>query len=443
MAVLRFPEGFLWGSATASYQIEGSPLADGAGASIWHTFSHTPGVIAGDDNGDVACDHYNRWREDIALMRELGMKAYRFSIAWPRVLPAGRGGVNAPGLAFYDRLVDGLLEAGIEPMATLYHWDLPQALQDEGGWSNPDIASHFADYAGITMRKLGDRVNKWITFNEPWVFHWVGSVLGIHAPGQNDIPAALTGGHHTLRAHGLAVERFRSIVPDGQIGITLSVQAHLPATDSAADAEAAARARAFHNEWFVDPIVLGDYPAAMREQFGALLPEISDEDRRVFRQPIDFLGLNYYTRNVHRADENGFLRAATETPVGFYTSMGSEIYPAGLYHVLREFHSRYGLPLYITENGAGFYGETPADDGQVKDAERLLYLQGHLEMCHRAISEGVDLRGYLVWSLLDNFEWGFGYAMRFGIVRCDFQTLARTPKLSAHWLRRVIGENGI
>src|SRR5690242_10281456 len=207
MPVLRFPEGFLWGSATASYQIEGSPLADGAGASIWHTFSHTPGVIAGDDNGDVACDHYHRWQGDIALMRELGMQAYRFSIAWPRVLPAGRGAVNAPGLAWYDRLVDGLLEAGIEPMVTLYHWDLPQALQDEGGWSNPDIASHFADYAEVTMRKLGDRVNKWITFNEPWVFHWVGSVLGIHAPGQHDISAALTGGHHTLRAHGLAVQR--------------------------------------------------------------------------------------------------------------------------------------------------------------------------------------------------------------------------------------------
>jgi beta-glucosidase len=328
-------------------------------------------------------------------------------------------------------------------MVTLYHWDLPQALQNEGGWSNPETASHFADYAEATMRRLGDRVNKWITFNEPWVFHWVGSVLGIHAPGQHDISAALTGGHHTLRAHGLAVQRFRDIVPNGQIGITLSVQAHLPASDDPADVEAAARARAFNNEWFVDPIVFGDYPAALREQFGALLPEITEADRKVFQQPIDFLGLNYYTRNVQRADENGFFGAATVRPVGFYTSMDSEIYPAGLYHVLREFDSRYGLPLYITENGAGFYGETPAADGQVKDSERLLYLQGHLEMCHRAISEGVDLRGYLVWSLLDNFEWGFGYAMRFGIVRCDFETLERTPKLSALWLRRVIGENGI
>jgi len=443
LPVLRFPDGFLWGSATASYQIEGSPLADGAGASIWHTFSHTPGVIAGDDHGDVACDHYHRWSEDIALMRELGLRAYRFSVAWPRVLPTGRGAHNPAGLAFYDRLVDGLLEAGIEPMVTLYHWDLPQALQDEGGWSAPDIARHYADYAELVMRTLGDRAKKWITFNEPWVFHWVGSVLGIHAPGQHDIAAALTGGHHTLRAHGMAVERFRSVVPDGQIGITLSVQAHVPAGDAPRDAEAAARARAFHNEWFVDPIVFGEYPPAMREQFGALLPEIDESDRGLFQTPIDFLGVNYYTRNVQRHDDGGFLRAATVEPVGIYTAMGSEIYPAGLYLVLREFHDRYRLPLYVTENGAGFEGEVPAADGRVRDAERLLYLQGHLEMCHRAIADGVDLRGYLVWSLMDNFEWGFGYAMRFGIVRCDFDTGTRTPKLSALWYRRVIEENGI
>lgn len=443
MAVLRFPDGFLWGSATASYQIEGSPLADGAGASIWHTFSHTPGTIAGDDHGDVACDHYRRWRADVALMRDLGLPAYRFSIAWPRVFPSGKGAVNAAGLAFYDRLVDGLLEAGIEPMVTLYHWDLPQALQDEGGWGSPTIAAHFADYAATVFGKLGDRVQRWITFNEPWVFHWVGSVLGIHAPGNHDVAAALVGGHHTLRAHGLAVERFRALVPGGQIGITLSVQAHLPASDDARDVEAAARARAFHNEWFVDPIVFGDYPAALREQFGELLPAVGEADRALFQQPVDFLGLNYYTRNVQRHDPLGFLGAATERPLGVYTSMDWEIYPAGLYHVLREFHERYRLPLYVTENGAGFEDETPGPDGRVNDVERLLYLQGHLEMCHRAISEGVDLRGYLVWSLMDNFEWGFGYAKRFGIVRCDFETLERAPKLSALWYRRVIEENGI
>ncbi|MFN2425533.1 MAG: GH1 family beta-glucosidase [Candidatus Binatia bacterium] len=443
MPVFRFPKGFLWGSATASYQIEGSPLADGAGPSIWHTFSHTPGVIAGGDHGDVACDHYRLWREDVALMRELGLGAYRFSIAWPRVFPTGRGAVNAAGLAFYDRLVDELCAAGIEPMVTLYHWDLPQGLQDDGGWKSPDISSHFADYAETAFRKLGDRAKRWITFNEPWVFHWVGSVLGIHAPGHHDIAAALLGGHHTLRAHGMAVQRFRDVVPDGEIGITLSVQAHVPASDDPRDDESAARARAFHNEWFVDPIVFGEYPAALREEFGTLLPEIDEDDRALFQEPIDFLGINYYTRNVHRHDEHGFLRTATERPVGIYTSMDSEIYPAGLYAVLREFHDRYSLPLFVTENGAGFEGESPGTDGRVRDPERLLYIQGHLEMCHRAIADGVDLRGYLVWSLLDNFEWGFGYAIRFGIVRCDFDTGVRTPKLSALWYRRVIEENGI
>jgi len=443
LPVFRFPERFLWGAATASYQIEGSPLADGAGASIWHTFSHEPGVIAGGDHGDVACDHYRRWRDDIALMRELGLRAYRFSIAWPRVFPTGRSAVNPAGLAFYDRLVDGLLEAGIQPMVTLYHWDLPQALEDEGGWSSPSIADHYADYAETMMRTLGDRAKKWITFNEPWVFHWVGTVLGIHAPGRHDMAAALLGGHHTLRAHGMAVERFRALVPDGEIGITLSVQAHVPASDDPRDKEAAARAQAFHNEWFVDPIVFGEYPPAMREQFGELMPDIDDADRALFQQPIDFLGINYYTRNLYRHDEHGFLGAATDRPIGVFTAMDWEIYPAGLYMVLREFFDRYRLPLYVTENGAGYEDENPDPDGQVPDRERLRYIQSHLEMCHRAIADGIDLRGYMVWSLLDNFEWGFGYAKRFGIVRCDFDSGVRTPKLSARWYRRVIEENGI
>jgi beta-glucosidase len=441
--VLRFPDGFVWGSATASYQIEGSPLADGAGASIWHTFSHTPGVIAGDDNGDVACDHYRRWKEDVALMRDLGLKAYRFSVAWPRVLPDGDGAVNEAGLAFYDRLTDELLAAGIEPMVTLYHWDLPQALEDRGGWANPQIGGIYASYAETMFSRLGDRVKKWITFNEPWVFHWVGSVLGIHAPGKNDMASAILGGHHTLRAHGLAVRRFRDLVPGGEIGITVSVQAHRPATDDPEDVAAAARARAFQNEWFVDPIVLGDYPAALREQFSTMLPEIGSEDRALFGERIDFVGVNYYTRNVHRHDENGFFRAAVERPAGVYTAMDWEIYPAGLLEVLREFHARYGLPIYVTENGAGFEDERIAADGVVHDGERLRYVQSHLEMCHRAIAEGVDLRGYLVWSLMDNFEWGFGYAKRFGIVRCDFATQARTAKQSALWFRDVIAANGV
>jgi beta-glucosidase len=441
--VLRFPDRFLWGAATASYQIEGSPLADGAGASIWHTFSHTPGVISGDDNGDVACDHYRRWREDVALMRELGLKAYRFSVSWPRIFPQGRGALNQPGLDFYDRLVDALLDASIAPMLTLYHWDLPQALQDEGGWSNPSIAGWYADYAQALFSALGDRVGKWITFNEPWVFHWVGSVLGIHAPGNQDMAAALAGGHHTLRGHGMAVERFRSLVPKGEIGITVSVQAHVAASKDPRDEEAAARARAFHNYWFVDPVVLGDYPAAMRDQFGDLLPAFRQEDRTLIGQPIDFVGVNYYTRHLDRYEAHGFFDAATDHPIGVYTAMEWEIYPAGLLAVLREFHARYGVALYVTENGAGYDDEVPGPDGRVEDRERLRYIQSHLEMCHRAISEGVDLRGYMVWSLMDNFEWGFGYAKRFGITRCDYETLRRTPKLSAHWYRSVIRENGI
>jgi beta-glucosidase len=443
LPVLRFPERFLWGAATASYQIEGSPLADGAGASIWHTFAHQEGVIANGDHGDVACDHYRRWREDIALMRDLGLRAYRFSVAWPRIFPSGRGSLNPAGLDFYDRLVDGLVEAGIEPMITLYHWDLPQVLEDDGGWASPSIASAYADYAETLFRRLGDRAKRWITFNEPWVFHWVGSVLGIHAPGRNDMAHALAGGHQTLRAHGMAVQRFRGLVPDGEIGLTLSVQAHVPQTDDPRDVEAAARSRAFHNEWFVDPIVHGDYPAALRETFGALLPEIDDADRELIQSPIDFLGINYYTRNLERFDAQGFLGAAVVRPVGVFTAMDWEIYPPGLYRVLREFHERYRLPLYVTENGAGYEDEAPGPDGHVNDRERLLYLQGHLEACHRALADGVDLRGYMVWSLLDNFEWGFGYAKRFGIVHCDFATGERRPKLSAHWYRRVIAENGL
>lgn len=443
MPVLRFPNDFLWGAATASYQIEGSPLADGAGASIWHTFSHTPGVITGGDHGDVACDHYRRWPEDIAIMRDIGLRAYRFSIAWPRVFPSGYGAVNAPGLSFYDRLVDGLLEAGIEPMVTLYHWDLPQALEDQGGWATPTIAEHYAEYAETLFRTLGDRAKRWITFNEPWVFHWVGSALGIHAPGRQDMASALLGGHHTLRAHGEAVRRFRDLVPDGEIGITLSVQAAVPATDDPQDIQATARARAFHNEWFVDPLFFGEYPPAMREQFGDLLPEISEEDRETFRTPIDFIGLNYYTRQIYHHDDSGFFRASTKRAVGVYTSMDWEIYPAGLYQVLREFHDRYRIPLYVTENGAGFEDEHPGPQGEILDPERLRYIQSHLEMCHRAIDEGVDLRGYMVWSLLDNFEWGFGYAKRFGIVHCDFENGQRTPKSSAAWYGRVIAENGI
>ena len=450
MAVLKFPKEFLWGCATASYQIEGSPLADGAGPSIWHTFSHTPNMIQNGDTGDTACDHYERWRDDIALMKEVGLKAYRFSISWPRIVPKGKGKANQAGLDFYSRLVDGLLEAGITPMPTLYHWDLPQAMEDLGGWPNPATAGWYAAYAEHVFKALGDRVKMWLTFNEPWVFTYLGYGLGIHAPGRQDIGHALLAGHSVLRAHGMAVQRFREIVPDGQIGITLSTSGVQPATDSPEDREAADRKWAFHNGWFIDPILGGAYPTAMYDQFGEAMPKMSMDDAATIKQPIDFIGLNYYTRQTIKYDEGGFFEAREVPPIGAHTAMGWEVYPAGLYHLLKQFHYRYGLPLYVTENGAGFdeadetaHNEVPDAEGNVNDLDRLRYLQSHIEMAHRAISEGVDLRGYMAWSFLDNFEWGFGYSKRFGIVRCDFQTQERTLKRSGHWYKRVIEENGI
>ncbi|MFQ5478637.1 MAG: GH1 family beta-glucosidase [Candidatus Binatia bacterium] len=443
MSVLAFPDGFLWGAATSAYQIEGSPLADGAGASIWHQFAHRAGNISNGENADLACDHYRRYREDVVLMKELGLKAYRFSISWPRVLPAGSGAINQKGMDFYRKLCDSLLDVDIVPVVTLYHWDLPQALEDQGGWPSSETAACYADYAEQTFRALGDRVSLWISFNEPWVFTYLGYALGIHAPGRADTGAALQAGHTVLRAHAMASQRLATVCPRSDLGITLSVQAVLPLSRNSADLAAAERYGAFVNEWFIEPLTRGDYPQAMREQFGGLLPEITGTDRELLRNPPDFIGLNYYTRCVVEDDPTGFFRSRVMRPTGHRTAMDWETYPAGLYHVLREFSRRYSLPLYVTENGAGLENEQPDERGFVTDDLRLRYLQSHFEMAHRAISEGVDLRGYMVWSLLDNFEWSFGYSKRFGIVRCDYTTLERIPKKSARWYRRVIEENGV
>jgi len=442
MPVLRFPDGFLWGSATASYQVEGSPLADGAGASIWHTFAHTPGKIEDGETADVSCDQYNRYREDIELMRGLGLGAYRFSIAWPRVLPEGTGAVNERGLDYYDRLVDALLAAGIEPFPTLYHWDLPEALERRGGWPSPDAPEWFADYTASVLSRLGDRVSRWITFNEPWVFAWLGYGVGFHAPGRADTGAALAAGHNVLLAHGECVGRFREIVPRGEIGITLSVLSCMPASHDPADQAASDRAAAFNNYWFSDPICSGSYPDALYEEFGEAMPAITEEERAIITRPIDFIGLNYYTRNVVECDKDGFLEGRALPREGQTSEMGFEVYPAGLYQVLHEFQNRYRLPLYVTENGAAFDDHTDSD-GRVADHDRLRFLQSHFEMAHRAIAEGVDLRGYMVWSLIDNFEWTFGYSKRFGVIACDFETGTRTVKSSGEWLRRVIADNGI
>ncbi|HEY8426711.1 MAG TPA: GH1 family beta-glucosidase [Limnochordales bacterium] len=441
----RFPEGFLWGCATASYQIEGSPLADGASPSIWHRFSHTPGNVHGGDTGDVACDHYRRWRDDVALMRELGLKAYRFSIAWPRVLPDGTGRVNEAGVAFYDRLVDALLEAGIVPFVTLYHWDLPGALQDRGGWANRDVVGWFAEYAGVMFERLGDRVRHWITLNEPWCVAHLGYVAGVHAPGMRDLWAGLRAAHHLLLAHGEAVAAFRaSKAAGGKIGITLNLGPQHAATESEADRAAADRSDAYHNRLFLDPLFKGRYPDVLVRHFGGAWPEVTDEDLAIIRRPIDFLGVNYYSRGVVAdAPGEGLLGIRGVDTGGPRTAMGWEIYPEGLYELLVRLHREYGgLPLYITENGAAFDDRLDAS-GEVDDGERLDYLRRHFLQARRAIDDGVRLEGYFVWSLMDNFEWALGYSKRFGIVYVDYPTQRRIVKRSGRWYRQVIEANGV
>jgi beta-glucosidase len=439
-----FPDGFLWGAATSAYQIEGSPLADGAGLSNWHVFTHEPGRTADGQTGDVACDHYRRWRGDIALMRELRLQAYRFSLSWSRVLPAGTGKVNGPGLDFYDRLVDGLLTAGIKPVPTLFHWDLPQALDERGGWANRDCAEWFADYARVVFARLGDRVDHWTTLNEPWVVVDAGFVHGTHAPGRRDLAAAPLAAHNLLRGHGLAVRCLRAEAP-GRIGIVVNLEPKDPATDSPADLEATRRADAYMNRWYLDALRLGRYPEEMKDIFGADWPEFPAGDFAVIGEPIDFLGLNYYTRSVNRADP-------TATPVGaapvrqpgvVYTELGWEVRPDSLREVLGWIKARYGdLPIYITENGAAFTDPRVDALGRVADGPRIEYFRSHLQAVRAAIADGVDVRGYFAWSLLDNFEWACGYDKTFGLVQVDFATQARTIKDSGRFYREVIVSHG-
>lgn len=442
--MLRFPEGFVWGCATSSYQIEGSPLADGAGPSIWHRFAHTPGNVERGDTGDVACDHYRRYASDVALMQELGLKAYRFSVAWPRVFPEGRGAVNEPGLSFYERLVDRLLDAGIVPFVTLYHWDLPAALQDLGGWANRDVAGWFSDYAHLLFQRLGDRVHHWITLNEPWVVAHVGHVAGQHAPGMRDLWTGLRAMHHLLLAHGRAVQAFRASARPGTIGITLSLSPQEPASGAARDLEAAERANAYCNGAFLDAIFRGRYPDVLCSWFRDAWPVFPDTDLAEIATPIDFVGVNYYTRTVvEHAPGQGILHARGLRRPGRHTSMGWEVYPEGLYHILTWIRDSYGNPdVYITENGAAFE-DVPGEDGAVDDEQRVDFLRDHLVQAHRAIQVGVRLKGYFLWSLLDNFEWAHGYSKRFGIVYVDFPSQRRTPKKSALWYRDTIFQNAV
>ena len=441
---LGLPPGFRFGTSTASYQVEGAVAEDGRGESIWDRFTALPGRVANGDTGRVACDAYHRYPEDVRLMRELGLDAYRFSIAWPRILPEGRGTVNVAGLDYYDRLVDELLANDIEPYPTLYHWDLPQALEDRGGWPVRDTAEAFAEYVEVVVARLGDRVSRWITQNEPWVIAWLGYGRGEHAPGRRSDRDALAAAHHVLLSHGRALEVIRRDRPHAQVGITIDVIPIHPLTAAEEDLIATCEEDGFRNRWILDPVLRGSYPEDMVRRFAHILPTIEDGDLEAISAPIDFLGVNYYRRHVVKAAANGSGPIVVEVEGGEHTVVGWEVYPDGLYELLLRLQQDYDPPpLYVTENGAAF-GDTRRN-GTVEDPERTSYLERHLAAVARAIAQGVPVDGYFVWSLLDNFEWARGYAPRFGLVYVDYGTLERVPKQSYHWYRDFIAaqRNGV
>jgi beta-glucosidase len=433
-----FPADFVWGAATASYQIEGAATEDGRGESVWDRFCATPGKVRNGDSGAVACDFYHRYRDDVALMRELGLDAFRFSIAWPRVLPQGRGKVNTRGLDFYDRLVDELLGNGIEPYATLFHWDTPQVLEDAGGWPSRDTVEAFCGYVEAVAERLGDRIGHWITHNEPWVVSWVGHGWGHHAPGHESDADALATAHHLLLSHGRAVEILRRLSPQSEVGITLNLDFPYAASGSDEDEAAARWVDGLHNRWFLDPIFRGEYPADMLEAWRASLPEVEDGDLDTISAPIDFLGVNNYTSPLVAADENGGRSRILRRDGVDRTDMGWEIVPDGLHDLLVRLHRDYDpKAIYVTENGAAF-PDVRGHDGSIGDPERQAYLEAYLGAAARAVREGVPLRGYFAWSLLDNFEWAWGYWKRFGLVYVDYPTLERIPKGSFYWYRDFI-----
>lgn len=461
---LEFPENFLFGSATASYQIEGAATEDGRGASIWDTFSRKPGAVLHGHTGDVACDHYHRLDDDLDLMTSLGLQAYRFSIAWPRIQADGKGAANERGVAFYSRLVDGLLARGITPIATLYHWDLPQTLEDAGGWATRDTALRFGDYAHIMGEALGDRVAVWTTLNEPWCSAYLGYGAGVHAPGVTDRLATLRAVHHLNLAHGLGIQALRASVtkPDVQYSATLNPQVARGVDDTSA--EAIRRIDALGNRAFTGPMLRGEYPADLLADTASITDWsfVEPGDLEQIHQPLDVLGVNYYSTMRVRlwngvgerssADGHGESRgtawpgAAEEIEFlptdGPHTDMGWNIDPAAFEDLLVELHESYGLPLMITENGAAF-PDVADESERVRDADRVDYLRQHLTAVHRAIGRGADIVGYQVWSLMDNYEWAYGYTKRFGIVRVNYDTLERTPKDSAHWYARLIRERAI
>jgi beta-glucosidase len=441
----QFPSDFVWGTATAAYQIEGAWNEDGKGENIWDRFSHTPNKIDNGDTGDVACNHYHRWREDIGLMKEIGLRAYRFSLSWSRVLPDGRGQINRPGVDFYSHLVDELLENGIEPYITLYHWDLPQSLQDQGGWPVRSTAEAFVEYADLASCHLGDRVKYWMTFNEPLVSAMVGYLEGRHAPGHRDVDEMLAASHHLLLAHGCAVPVLQGNAHDSQVGIVLNLGCQVPASPSAYDRMAAWRADGILNRWYLDPIAGRGYPQDIVEHYGRPMEFIQDGDMRTIAVPLDYLGVNYYFRNIIRSDDIPAVDNDTHTvfPNPNLTDMGWEVHPQALYDLLGRLHFDYNFPaIYITENGAAYPDEVNSD-GEVDDPLRIDYIRGHLHSVRKAIETGLPIRGYFVWSLMDNFEWSYGYSKRFGLIYVDFETQQRILKSSARWYGGVIAANEV
>jgi len=445
-----FPASFTWGAATSAYQIEGAVGADGRGRSVWDDFCRLPGKVADGQNGDGACDHYHRWAEDVALMRDLGLNAYRFSVAWPRVMPAGTGSVNAAGLAFYDRLVDGLLAAGIEPWVTLFHWDYPSELYRRGGWLHPESPRWFADYARVVVERLSDRVSHWMTLNEAQCFVYLGHQRGEHGPGdQLELRDVLRVAHHSLLAHGLGAQVIRAHAKKpSRIGWAPTGDVAVPATTSAADVAAAREAywsvagdHVWNQAWWMDPVLRGHYPEQGLRAYGGAVPAFTAEEMRTIHQPLDFFGLNTYNGYVVRAGADGRPERIAREPGAATTHMQWHITPAALYWGPRWVHERYRLPVVITENGMAGHDWVHLD-GRVPDPARIDYLSRYLAELRRAIADGVPVEGYFHWSLLDNFEWAEGYRRRFGLIHVDYTTQQRTLKDSARWYAEVIRQNG-
>ena len=447
MTTLNFPKDFVWGVAASAYQIEGAAREDGRGESIWDRFADTPYHILNNDNAKKACGHYHLMPGDVALIRQFGFPYYRFAISWSRVVPTGEGRPNPKGLDFYDRLVNELLKAGIQPKTTLYHWDLPQNLQDKGGWANRDTTDRFAEYAGYVFNRLGDRVQFWSTHNEPWVAAFLGYATGVHAPGICDYSQAYQAAHHLLLAHGKTVQLFRQGGYKGQIGLILNLNGLLAASESQADIDATRRVHDETHALFLDPVFKGEYPQMLFDFIGPHQPKVKAGDMELIRQPIDYLGLNYYNTDLVSYDVFGGLNKARLTPYSAggwgRTDMNWGIDPDGLKRELLYVTENYGNPkLYVTENGCAT-PDTPDEKGFVADWDRIRYIQAHLQSLHEAIQQGADVRGYFVWSILDNFEWERGYGPRFGLVRVNYETLERIPKQSAYWFSEVAKQNSI